>query len=58
MKEIEKILNCSVAVIKDRIKRAKKAMNLRTFSELYEKFLEDGKVEIGDDFFLKELKKQ
>lgn len=51
LKEIEKILNCSVAVIKDRIKRAKKAMNLRTFSELYEKFLEDGKVEIGDDFF-------
>lgn len=51
LKEIEKILNCSVAVIKDRIKRAKRAMNLRTFGELYEKFLENGKVKMGDDFF-------
>ena len=52
LSEIEKKLNCSAAVIKDRIKRAKKELNLRTFSELLDVYKEKGRVPIGDKFFV------
>jgi len=50
--EIEKKLNCTAAVIKDRIRRAKKELNLKTFAELLEVYKEKGRVPIGDKFFV------
>ena len=52
LSDIEKKLNCSAAVIKDRIKRAKKELNLKTFSELLDVYKEKGRVPIGDKFFV------
>ena len=50
--EIEKKLNCTAAVIKDRIRRAKRELNLKTFAELLEVYKEKGRVPIGDKFFV------
>lgn len=50
--EIEKETGCTAAVIKDRIRRAKKELNLKTFAELLEVYKEKGRVPIGDKFFV------
>lgn len=63
LEEIEKELNCSATVIKDRIKRSKKILKIYTLSELLEVYKKEGSVPIGDAFFClraketKELKK-
>lgn len=51
LEEIEKKLNCSAAVIKDRIKRSKKVLKLYTLAELIEVYKREGSVPIGDNFF-------
>ena len=51
IKDIEEELNCSAAVIKDRIRRSKKELKLKTFSELLEVYKKNGKVPVGDSFF-------
>lgn len=50
--EIEKELNCSTAVIKDRIRRSKRELKITTFKELLEIYKVKGKVPIGDKFFV------
>ncbi len=52
LQEIERELNCSVTVIKDRIKRSKKELKVTTFSELLKIYKERGRVPIGDKFFV------
>lgn len=52
LKEIEEELKCSIPVIKDRIKRAKKELNLKTFLELLEVYKKENRVPIGDKFFV------
>ncbi|MDO4690286.1 MAG: HD domain-containing protein, partial [Fusobacterium sp.] len=52
LQEIEQELNCSVTVIKDRIKRSKKELKVSTFSELLKIYKEKGRVPIGDKFFV------
>ena len=49
---MKKKLNCTAAVIKDRIRRAKRELNLKTFAELLEVYKEKGRVPIGDKFFV------
>lgn len=50
--EIEAELNCSAAVIKDRIRRSKKEVKVATFAELLEVYKKRGRVPIGDKFFV------
>lgn len=51
IEEIEKELDCSATVIKDRIKRSKKVLKLYTLAELLEVYKKKGSVPIGDEFF-------
>lgn len=50
--EIEKELSCSATVIKDRIRRSKKEVKVATFTELLEIYKKNGRVPIGDEFFV------
>ncbi|WP_314347124.1 HD domain-containing protein [Fusobacterium massiliense] len=52
LKQIAEKLDCSESVIKDRIKRAKSEVKVKTFAELVELFKEKGRVPIGDKFFV------
>lgn len=52
LQDIEKELNCSVTVIKDRIKRSKRELKVSTFNELLKIYKEKGRVPIGDKFFV------
>ncbi len=51
LEEIEKELDCSATVIKDRLKRSKKVLKLYTLAELLEVYKKEGSVPIGDEFF-------
>lgn len=50
--DIEQELNCSAAVIKDRIKRSKRELKIKTFPELLEVYKKEGEVPMGDKFFV------
>lgn len=50
--EVEKILDISSSVIRDRLKRSKKIVKVATNTELLEIYKKRGRVPIGDKFFV------
>lgn len=52
IEDIERELGCSITVIKDRIRRAKKEVKVATYLELLDIYKKRGRVPIGDKFFV------
>lgn len=54
--EISKTFMCTTGVIKDRLKRAKQELRLKTTKHLLNYYKKNKKVPIGDNFFTKRVK--
>ena len=54
--EISKTFMCTTGVIKDRLKRAKQELRLKTTKHLLSYYKKNKKVPIGDNFFTKRVK--
>lgn len=53
--EIQEVLNCTSGIIKDRLKRAKVELKLKTNKQLLNYFNANKKIIIGDEFFIKRI---
>lgn len=54
--EIPSKLNCTQGVIKDRLKRAKQELNLKTTKQLLNYYKKNKKIPIGDEFFVQRVR--
>lgn len=54
--ELPEYLNCTPGVIKDRLKRAKTELKLKTTKQLLNYYKKDKKIPIGDNFFVQRVR--
>lgn len=56
LEEISSKLECTQGVIKDRLKRAKQELNLKTTKQLLNYYKKNKKIPIGDNFFIQRVR--